>query len=58
MGRAVHVGADVLGDCVRAQQRQALELAVERTLPLANAAEAHKLIENRDAVGKIVLTVP
>ena len=29
MGRVVHVGADVLGDCVRAQQRQVLELAVE-----------------------------
>ncbi len=38
MGRAVHIGADALGDRVRAQQRQAFELA--STLAAAECAQA------------------
>jgi NADPH2:quinone reductase len=35
-----------------------LRLNVGRVLPLAEAAEAHRLLEGRHSVGKIVLTVP
>ncbi|HEX4075993.1 MAG TPA: quinone oxidoreductase [Candidatus Acidoferrales bacterium] len=34
-----------------------LKLHVDRTLPLAEAAEAHRLLESRQTVGKIILKV-
>jgi NADPH:quinone reductase-like Zn-dependent oxidoreductase len=30
---------------------------VDRTVPLANAADAHRALENGEVVGKIVLTI-
>jgi NADPH2:quinone reductase len=35
-----------------------LRLNVGRVLPLAEAAQAHRLLEGRHSIGKIVLTVP
>lgn len=34
-----------------------LKLTIHKTFPLAQAAEAHRLLENRQTVGKLVLTV-
>jgi alcohol dehydrogenase len=34
-----------------------LKTTVEKIMPLADAAEAHKLIEERKVIGKIVLKV-
>jgi NADPH:quinone reductase len=45
------------GDVFTALQSGALALRVYRTLPLDQAAEAHRLLEGRVTTGKIVLTV-
>jgi NADPH2:quinone reductase len=34
-----------------------IKLTIHKTLPLAQAAEAHRLLENRQTVGKLVLTI-
>jgi len=38
--------------------RGRLKLTIHKTFPLAQAAEAHRLLENRQTVGKLILTVP
>jgi len=35
-----------------------LKLTIHKALPLAQAAEAHRLLENRQTVGKLILTLP
>jgi len=35
-----------------------LKLTIHKALPLAQAAEAHRLLENRKTVGKLILTLP
>jgi NADPH2:quinone reductase len=45
------------GDVLGAIQSGKLDLRIDRTLPLAQAAEAHRLIESRTTSGKIVLVV-
>ncbi len=35
-----------------------LKLTIHKTFPLAQAAEAHRLLEHRETVGKLVLTLP
>jgi NADPH2:quinone reductase len=49
----VHRSNEVLG----AIQSGKLDLRIDRTLPLAQAAEAHRLLESRTTSGKIVLVV-
>lgn len=42
-------------DLLHQVEKGALRLTVSRVLPLAEAAEAHRLIESRQAVGKLLL---
>jgi NADPH2:quinone reductase len=44
-------------DVLSAIQGGTLELRIDRSLPLAEAAEAHRLLESRTTSGKIVLVV-
>jgi NADPH2:quinone reductase len=44
-------------DLIRWAEEGALRLTVSRVLPLAEAAEAHRLLESRRSVGKILLRV-
>ena len=43
--------ADVLGSAARGE----LDVAIDRELPLAEAAEAHRLLEGRKTSGKLLL---
>jgi NADPH2:quinone reductase len=45
------------GDVLRAINEGWLKLRIDRVLPLADAAEAHRLLEGRKSMGKIVLKV-
>lgn len=47
-----------LADCFELMQRGELEIAVDRTLPLEHAADAHRLLAERGVVGRIVLLPP
>ncbi|HKJ71613.1 MAG TPA: zinc-dependent alcohol dehydrogenase family protein [Gammaproteobacteria bacterium] len=47
----------ILGECARLVQEDRLRVHLARTLPLAEAAEAHRLIEEGHTTGKIVLTM-
>lgn len=42
-------------ELLRWVEEGSLRLMISATLPLAGAAEAHRLLESRQAVGKIVL---
>jgi NADPH2:quinone reductase len=42
-------------ELLRQVEEGALRLTVSRVLPLAEAAEAHRLLESRRAVGKLLL---
>lgn len=70
MGRSLTISGGMLGNYTltreellrRAEDLQTgiragwLKLRVDHVLPLAEAAEAHRLLENRHSIGKIVLT--
>jgi NADPH2:quinone reductase len=45
------------GDVLSWMEKGELELTIDRTLPLAQAAEAHRLLESRQTSGKLVLTI-
>jgi NADPH2:quinone reductase len=45
------------GDVLRGVASGTLRLRIERVLPLAEAAEAHRALEGRQTSGKIVLTM-
>ena len=45
------------GDVLSWMERGELEVAIDRTLPLAGAGEAHRLLESRQTSGKLVLTI-
>ena len=42
---------------VEAGERGDVEVFVDRTFPLADATDAHRYVESRDSIGKVVLTV-
>jgi NADPH2:quinone reductase len=52
----VHQDRDALGELVNAVAAGKLRTRVDRALPLADAAEAHRLVEAGGLHGKIVLT--
>jgi len=43
------------GDVLRAIREGWLKLRIDRVLPLADAGEAHRILENRRSMGKIIL---
>ena len=45
------------GDVLRGIREKWLKLNIEHVLPLAQAAEAHRLLEGRQSVGKLLLSV-
>jgi NADPH2:quinone reductase len=45
------------GDVLSWMEKGELEVAIDRTLPLAQAADAHRLLESRQTSGKLVLTI-
>jgi NADPH:quinone reductase len=45
------------GDVLRGIREKWLKLNIEHVLPLAQAAEAHRLLEGRQSMGKLVLSV-
>lgn len=47
----------IRGDLLRRVEEGSLRLTVSAVLPLAAAAEAHRLLESRQSIGKIVLRV-
>jgi len=47
-----------LADCFELMRRGELEIAIDRTLPLEQAADAHRLLAERAVVGRIVLLPP
>jgi len=53
---AEHHG-DILDQCAQFFDLQQLSMVVCDTLPLQQAAEAHRMIENGSVVGKLVLEV-
>jgi NADPH2:quinone reductase len=46
------------GDVLGAVERGALRLRVDRTIPLAEASTAHRLLESRATTGKLLLAIP
>jgi len=46
------------GDVLSWMESGELQVKIDRTLPLAQAAEAHRLLESRQTSGKLVLTTP
>jgi NADPH2:quinone reductase len=45
------------GDVLSWMEKGELEVAIDRTLPLAKAGDAHRLLESRQTSGKLVLTI-
>ncbi len=45
------------GDVLSWMERGELEVKVDRVLPLAQAAEAHRLLESRETSGKLILSI-
>jgi NADPH:quinone reductase-like Zn-dependent oxidoreductase len=52
----VHQDREALRDLVQAVAKEELRTRVDRTLPLSEAAEAHRLVEAGGLHGKVVLT--
>jgi NADPH:quinone reductase len=48
---------EIRRDLLRRVEEGSLRLTISAVLPLASAAEAHRLLESRQSVGKIVLSV-
>jgi len=46
---------DVLGDCLQLAAEGKIRPLIGKKLPLADAAEGHRLVENSEVVGKVIL---
>jgi len=46
---------DVLGDCLRMAAEGKIRPLIGKKLPLSDAAEGHRLVENRQVIGKVIL---
>jgi NADPH:quinone reductase-like Zn-dependent oxidoreductase len=57
MADSTEIGARA-GDLFAAFLNEQIKIAIDRTLPLARAAEAHAIIEGRQTKGKLLLEVP
>lgn len=57
MTEAQHDQAKILEQCARLFDQQQLKIQVAQVFPLAEAAEAHRLLENGSMSGKIVLSI-
>jgi NADPH2:quinone reductase len=56
LSSAMGAGAkDVLGECLKLASEGKIKPLIGKTLPLADAAEAHRLVENNDVIGKVIL---
>lgn len=47
--------SDVLGDCLKLAAEQKIRPLIGKILPLAEAAEGHRLVESGEVVGKVIL---
>ena len=46
---------DVLGDCLKLAAEGKIRPLIGKKLPLAEAAEGHRLVEDREVIGKVIL---
>jgi NADPH:quinone reductase-like Zn-dependent oxidoreductase len=46
---------DVLGDCLQLAAEGKIRPLIGKILPLSKAAEGHRLVENRQVIGKVIL---
>ena len=49
--------ADRVAKAMRLLSEERLRIAIDRTFPLAEAAEAHRHLESGQALGKVVLEI-
>jgi NADPH:quinone reductase-like Zn-dependent oxidoreductase len=46
---------DAVGDCLQLAAEGKIRPLIGKKLPLSEAAEGHRLVENREIIGKVVL---
>jgi NADPH:quinone reductase-like Zn-dependent oxidoreductase len=46
---------DVQGECLQLAAEGKIRPVIGKKLPLADAAEGHRLVENNEVIGKVIL---